>query len=209
MDFDPKSDYELSSLDDDELIDYISAARNTGHQGQMRTGLGIFVFRRHSQIVNRIRLKVDADEDIEDLAMRVMADVLSAKFDGHHAGEMVNLITTITKRRIADFHESRSKRREVPLPTGDDDDNGPEIQSDEDFTGEIALTEIVTDAIDALSESHSMVVQLSLTGLPATAVAEKVNRALPNSPSMTDANVHQITKRFRDRISRVLEESEK
>lgn len=211
MDFDPQSESELASLDDDAIIDHISAARDAGDQDQMRAALGIFVFRRYDQVVNRIRIKVDADEDVEDLAMRVMTDVMAARFDGRHVGEAVNLINTITKRRIADFYERRRAENHVPLPVAGDTDEylGPELDSGEDFTGALALAEIVTEAIDDLSEAHALVVRLSLTGLDAKQVAAKVNEAIPDGKPMTDTNVHQISKRFRDRIGRVLEESER
>lgn len=212
MEFDPKSENQLGLLDDDDLIEYISAARDAGQQDQMRTGLGIFVFRRRSQIVNRIRLKVDSDHDIEDLTMRVITDVMAARFDGTYTGEMVNLINTVTQRRIADFCERRSRIDEVPLPGtgGDDESRGPEPDSGEDFPGEVEMVEIITNAIDGLSESHALVVRLSLTGLPGASVAERVNHLLPGSKNpMTEANVHQIMKRFRGRIEGVLEESER
>lgn len=210
MDFDPKSENQLGSLDDDELIDHISAARNAGNHDQMRSALGVFVFRRYDQIVNRIRLKVDSDEDVEDLAMRVISDVLAAKFDGQHVGEAVNLISTVIKRRIADFYEGFDKHRNIPLPDETDEENStPQLGKDEEFTRELELTEIVLEAIGGLSESHAMVVRLSFTGLPAEDVATRVNGALALDKPMTGPNVHQITKRFRDRVSGVLEESER
>jgi RNA polymerase sigma factor (sigma-70 family) len=211
LDFDPKSESQLDSLDDDELIEYISTARDAGHQDHMRTGLAIFVYRRYDQVVNRIRIKVESDEDVEDLAMQVMTDVMTAKFDGSHVGEAVNLITTVTKRRIADFYSSR-KPREAPLPTpgGDEGEFGPEPDTGEDFTRAVETADIVSSAIAELSETHALVVRLNLTGLPAEQVAERVNRAHPGiSNPMTAPNVHQIANRFRDRISRVLEESER
>lgn len=208
MDFDPKSDNQLSKLDDDELIEHISAARDAGNQGQMRKGLGIFVFRRRGQVLNRIRIKVESDEDAEDLAMRVMTDVMTAKFDGSHTGEAVNLITTVTKRRIADFYESR-KGKQVPLPNeGNDEYEGPEIDDGEDFTRWFELAEIVSQAITDLSETHGAVVRLTLEGFQAQEVADRVNLDQPSDTPMTAPNVHQIAKRFRDRISGVLEESE-
>lgn len=212
MDFDPKSETQLDSLDDDELIDHISAARNAGNHEQMRSGLAVFVWRRHDQIVNRIRLKVDSDHDVEDLAMQVISDVMAVKFKGEHAGELVNLITTVTKRRIADFYDRRDKRgRDVPLPDAgsEDEQTSPEIDDGEDFTKKVELAEIVTRAIDELSDSHALVVRLSLASLPAEEVAAKVNGALELDKPMTGPNVHQINKRFRDRIAGVLEESER
>lgn len=209
MDFDPKSENQLDSLDDDELIDHISSARDAGDPDQMRLGLGVFVYRRRDQIANRIRLKVDSDHDVEDLTMQVIAGVLAARFDGRHAGEAANLISTVIKRRIADFYEGRAKAKLEPLPGhgSDDERAGTELTTGEDFTGHVALARIVTEAIDGLSEPHALVANLSMTGLPADRVADRVNEALSPDPPMTAANVHQIMKRFRDRISRVLEES--
>lgn len=210
MDFHPKSESELASFEDDAIIEYISAARDSGDQEQMRTALGIFVFRRYDQIVNRIRLKVDSDQDVEDLTMRVISDVMTAKFEGEHVGEAVNLMTTIVKRRIADFYESRNKRQETPLPgNADEDQPTPELSTGEDFTRGLELAEITREAVNELSGSHSMVVQLSLTGLRAEEVASRVNESLILEKPMTGPNVHQITKRFRDKITGILQESER
>jgi DNA-directed RNA polymerase specialized sigma24 family protein len=210
LDFDPKSENQLGSLNDDELIDHICAARDAGNQAQMQLALGVFAYRRYDQIVNRIRLKVDSDHDVEDLAMQVIAGVLAARFDGHHAGEAANLISTVIKRRIADFYESRNKATLETLPGADEDDFRPElVDPDQDFTGYVETAAIVSETIDGLSDAHSLVVRLSMKEFPAEEVAEQVNLTLSPEPPMTAPNVHQIMKRFRDKVSGVLEESER
>lgn len=208
MDFRARSESDLASLNDDDLIDHISQAREAADVAQMRAGIGVLTFRRIDMVRAKIQLKVDKDEDVEDLTMTVLTNALTARFEGEHMGEFVNMLHTITQRRIADFY-SRKTLDTAPLAEeneGEDETFGERLSVDGHEDPVLVETLIRAD-LGELSETHRRVVALYLDGLPADGIAERVNQALGDHDSlMTAPNVHQITKRFRDRMRLALGE---
>ena len=82
---------------------------------------------------------------------------------------------------------------------GDDDDLWGEVPSVEDFSGHSTTLAVYEQALEELSDRHRMVVEQTIKGLSAKEVADEVNAVFVDEEiSMTDANVHQIMKRFRN-----------
>lgn len=202
MGFRGRSEGDLDALDDDALFEYIKEARNAGEQTHLRSAIGILTWRREGNIFARIRLKVGDIEDAEDLAQLVLLHALKMQFDGEHIGEFVSLLNTITSRRIADYY-SANRLETDPLAeeNGEDEDLWGEIPSVEDFTGHSNSLAVYERALEELEDRHRMVVELTVKGLAAKEVADEVNSIFVDEATpMTDANVHQITKRFRDAL---------
>ncbi|MGB0121207.1 MAG: hypothetical protein WBP55_09680, partial [Solirubrobacterales bacterium] len=107
MAFQPKGEFALDRLTDDEIIEYISNARDAGETAFMRSALGVLAYRRLDMVRAKIALKVGDDSDIEDIAMQVMTNAIEAKFEGGHMGEFVNLINRAIQFRIADFYGAK------------------------------------------------------------------------------------------------------
>jgi len=106
----------------------------------------------------------------------------------------------IVKRRIADYHRNpKSDVRLVALPTehlGDDEIWGEEPSVE--FEGEaIDAQRAVDQAYERRSEKHQLVIDLYIfSDLSAADAAKQAN--------VSQDNVHQIAKRFRDDVDELL-----
>ena len=213
MPFRRLKDYELAPLSDEELIEYAVAAREDGDPDAMRDALAILVFRRFDDLVRRARMKVPA-EDAEDVASQAISDAVVAKFKGESVGEFMKLVGTILARRVADFHDKRSRTVDTsPLPEeneGDEDVHGSAAGVSPDETSGVDAQDIVDSQVAALSPSHRRVVELYvLDGWAAEEAAAKVNEEFTDlDPPMSVDNVHKIASRFRKELRQALEESD-
>ena len=208
MDFQPKSDSALDSLNDDEIIEYISSARGSGHQAAMRQGLGILAFRRRRMVWTKVAAKVGDNQDIEDIVQLVMMNAIEAKFKGDHMGEFVNLLNTAIHFRIADFYKSREKGPEFVDPGGDSPDDSDifdTIPATDDHEAFSVTRDLVLQDLESLNPAHKLVVFYSLRGHSASEIAQMVNEKLDPDPPMSSDNVAQIESRFRARMKKALE----
>ncbi len=215
MNFRPKNENELALLSDDDLIAEIVAARDAGDNDQARLALSILAFRRYPDVVRRVSIKVPK-ADVEDVAMEALSSAVKSAFDGTSVGEFVNWLATITKFRIADYHRSRPDEPDAPLPEEREGDEGSWGQqpSKPDFTDDLGerldMTAIIEQAFGELSGPHQAVVDSYVfEGMKAKETADQVNMSCKDelTQPMTDAYVHQIAKRFRERLKELLEES--
>ena len=81
---------------------------------------------------------------------------------------------------------------------------------EDDFADEIDTESVIEQAMDELSGPHRAVVEFYVfEGLSAKETADQVNMSCKDelTQPMTDANVHQIAKRFRERLRKLLEET--
>ncbi len=188
--FRPKPDHELEELADDSLIGYVRAARDAGEPDAARRGVQILVYGHWDNVVRRVRMKVPA-VDVEDVAGEVIVSAVRSAFDGESVGEFKVWLGTITGRRVADYHRDKEGDPDVgTLRSGEEDQPGaePEVASDEGYAD---VQDAIARVLSRLSGEHRKVVELNvLEDLPAGDVAAQV-------PGMTDANVHQIVRRFR------------
>jgi RNA polymerase sigma factor (sigma-70 family) len=202
LDFRRKTEHELDLLDDDALLEYIAAARAAGDHDAARTALGVLAHRRLPDLIRRISMKAPP-ADVEDLAMEALASALRSAFDGEHKGEFVNWLNRIADRRIADFHR-RPRLEEEALPS--EHEEAEEIWGEGaisgDFSAAVDLSAVVEQVYSELSKPHQRVVDLYVfEGHSAAETAEQVNMSMADlNPPMTEDNVHQIAKRFRDEL---------
>jgi len=200
--FRKKSENELASLDDDELFNYIKQARRAGEDGAMETAIGILAFRREGNIFGRIRLKVGDIEDARDLTQEVLLNAMKVKFKGDYIGELGSLIKVITNRRIADYHAKNNLDTD-PLAeeNSDEEDFLGEFVSEGDFTAHSETLAVYCQELERLNERHRMVVEYCVKGYSAKEVADEVNSVfVDEKTAMTNSNVDQIFKRFRDTL---------
>ena len=171
--------------------------------------LAILAFRRYPNVVRRVQAKVPA-ADVEDVAMEALSSAVKSAFDGTSVGEFVRWLHTITARRIADYHRSRPEST-VPLAAesdGDDVSWGEDLV-DDDFSDEVDTRSVIEQTINELGEIHRAVVEhYVFEGLGAKETADQVNMSHSDelTQPMTETNVHQIAKRFRDRLRELLAE---
>ena len=196
--FKEKGENELAAMPEHHLIAYLLDARANG----TATGLpvAILVYKLMSDVRRRVAMKVPA-EAIDDVAETVLLSALTSNFDGASVGEFRAWLTTIIKRRIADYHRSpKTEVRLVPLPD--------EHEGDDEVWGRHASVPFEGEAIDVeraldqakreLNPDHQEVVGLYVfEDLPAGEVAARVG-------DISEANVHKIAQRFRDRVTDLL-----
>jgi DNA-directed RNA polymerase specialized sigma24 family protein len=194
----------LAVLGDDELIDYLRAARSAGRQEAMKPALAILVFGYWDILVSRARLRLP-ESDVEDVAAEAAASAIASAFDGRSVGELRSWMHTILSRRIADYYEARTRRPQTtPLASehgGVDEVWGAEPA--EPFEGDaLFASECLGQAYDELEdERHRRTIDLYVYGpLSATATAAEVGGG------MTEANVHQVASRFQRRFRELMDD---
>ena len=135
--------------------------------------------------------------------MNVMESAIKSTFSGKVIGEFGSWINTITSRRIADYHRDREGKQPSLLDE--------EHEGDEDLRGaggetepETALVEYRDAAERVLaerSELHQRVIRLygpGHLGFLDLSGSEVCNEFAGNSgQEMSEANVHQIWRRFK------------
>lgn len=204
--FRPLSENELSELPPDDLIAYIRKATDAGRGDDAKSALSILCWRFHADVERRIALRVPREE-VEDAAMTVMLAAIKSAFEGTSIGEFRSWLNRIIDRRgIADYHRAREdKPKPGPLPAehlGEEEIWGDE-PSEQDETGRVLLQSLVDETLAELqSDSHRLVIEITVyEGLGAAKAAARVNAELPDlETKMSEANVHQIMKRFRESL---------
>jgi DNA-directed RNA polymerase specialized sigma24 family protein len=197
-------EHALSGLADDELIDYLRAAREAGRHDAMKGAVAVLVFGYHDALVGRARLKLP-EPDVADVVSETLASAIASAFDGSSVGEFKSWLHTILSRRIADYHDARTRTpKTAPLPgehLGDDEVWGQEPS--EPFEGDSLYARgcLETAYSELDRDSHRAVIDLYV--LQAHSAADTA--ALIGN-GMTEANVHQISSRFQRRFKELLEE---
>jgi DNA-directed RNA polymerase specialized sigma24 family protein len=193
--FRPLPEHELDRLDDERLIAHACAARDAGAADQVKLAIAILVFGYHEHVRRRVSLKAPAYA-VDDIAGDALASAVGAAFDGHSVGQFHAWLRTIVDRSVANFFRRQERRpKEVPLAPGGGADGGegweaePEVPSD---AGYAETCSIAGALLDGLNDTHRLVVERYVfDGLTAAETAAGID-------GMTEANVHQIAKRYRD-----------
>jgi RNA polymerase sigma factor (sigma-70 family) len=196
-------EHHLTTLSDDQLIDYMRRAREAGRHEAIKPAVGVLAFGYWDTLVSRARLKLPSPADAQDVAGEAVASAIASAFDGKSVGEFRSWLHTILNRRIADYLETRKRKpRTTPLPT--------EHEREEDVWGAEPAVEFEGEALfarDCLDRAygeiedgrHRRVIDLYVLGPHAAAeAAELVGNG------MTEANVHQIASRFQRRFKLLL-----
>ena len=211
MPFRERPEHELANLPDEELIAYVVAAREAGRVDAAKKALAIFAFGRFDMLVYRALKTVGNRDDAEEIASETIKDVLKSAFEGVSPGEAVNLMKTILSRRIADYHDARSRKPPpVALPEESDDDEhwAPDAATSPDDKGVIFLQDLIDRALESLRPDHRLVVELKVfQKYSSKETADLVNQKFPNLDTpMTDQNVDQIATRFRKELREELDD---
>lgn len=201
--FRERAEHELQELSDEQLVEYICAARQRGRPATMRVALGVLVYGYWDTLVARASLRLSQRADAEDVASRAIVSALRSAFEGTSVGELRNWLMRILERRIADFYREREGRpalSELPSEhSGDDEVWGDEPA--EPFAGEmVSAVRALRRAFTDLSPEHREVVRLHVLGPCSAAEAAELVEG------MTPDNVHQIASRFRRRFDELLAE---
>ncbi len=204
----PKNEYELGKLEDDDLIEYAVACRNSGDDHQFFLAINVFVAKRAPMVRAKVGAKVPA-EDVEDVVAEAIFSAISSisGIRGSSTGEVVNWLKRITQFRIADYFRGREDDPEFSRPGGQgEDENWMEIFVDHaDEIGEIEIVDAIDRVLERRNEVHRMAIELRIDGYSSKEAAEEINLEMdkgllePGNP-MTNSNVDQIMKRFREEL---------
>lgn len=209
-------DLELSRLGDEDLVAYIRRARAAGDLDAMRIAIQVFCLGLHDLIRGRVRMKMQraSDADVDAVTASVLEGAMMAEFSGESVGELRALVTTIVRRRVADYHRSaRGDARVGPLVDEHPDDESVRSEparAAEELSG-VWARDLIERSLDGLSPAHRETVLRRIEGYSAKQAAELVNdRFGPElATPMTDQNVDQIYSRFRRRLRDLIEEADR
>jgi len=134
----------------------------------MKPAIGVLAFGYWDNLVNRARLKLP-ESDVEDVVSEAIASAIVSAFDGSSVGEFRSWLHTILSRRIADYHEARSRRpKTAPLP-GED----------------APLDTLVDEAVRVRPDVAAKIAQLRAQDLTNKATAGRYGPALAASTGLT------------------------
>ena len=137
----------------------LAAAAPAGDPGRLRQGDPVLVFGYHDTLMNRARLKLP-EPDVADVVSETLASAIASAFDGSSVGEFKSWLHTILSRRIADYHDARTRTpRTAPLPgehLGDDEVWGEEPSEPFDQLPQASLAALVVRARGADRHAEQM-----------------------------------------------------
>ena len=202
---DCRSEGELAALSDEALLAYIVAEREARRPLCVKRAVSILAFAYEDFVHYKVADKVPP-EDVDDVVGTVLESVVKSAFDGRSVGELKSWLKVITQRRIADYHEARGRTPETtPLPGGGSDDGEDAVWGIEpgvgDETDVVAIREAAGRVLETRSEVHQHVIRLygpNELGFMAFGAAEAARLVADgHGTSMSEANVHQIWRRYK------------
>lgn len=195
MSFQARSDHELQQLSDDDAIAYIRAAAAAGALAEARRGLHLLVYGYERNVRRRLSMKLPGAV-VEDLTADVLVRACTAAFQGSSVGEFRSWLNAIVQRTIADYYRDLQRRpKQAALPTEhlDDDEVWTREPASFDDTSDVDLRPAIEELLATFNETHRRVIELHVfDGHPAPEVCRRLT-------GMSEANVAQITSRFRRR----------
>ncbi len=203
-DFEPLPPHRLGALSDEALVDYVAAAHEAGEGEAEREALAVLAFGWEGVIRARVALKVPP-EDRDDVVVEIQESLMYASFEGKMIGQFGAFLRTITQRRIADYHRTRSRQPGVEsLDEGwnDEDEWGEPEPAAPDETGLVDLRDAVERVLATREPMHRKVIALygpEVAGFMNLSAAE-VKEAIDGDDSgdtVSVDNVAQIWSRFK------------
>ncbi len=190
----PLADHELQRLDAPGLFRHLLAMRDAGEAEAATRAMWFVLWQRQRWVRAKLAVKLPA-EVVDDWVPEVFDRVVDSSFDGASEGELVNWLKVIIARAIADFHRGREGRRQRDDRAGaariGDDDRPAEAGADDLGYELVGERQIVATVLAARSAAHREAIELAyFADQPARAVAERTG--------LTEANVYQLVKRFKD-----------
>ena len=202
LNFKLKSKHELARLKDEELIAYAVAARDAGEQAEFQEALKQFVASRIGLVDYWVGSKVGAN-DRDEVVGNAMVSIIKSvgNFKGSSAGEFVEWMRSITRRRIADhYRDSKKDPGSVPIDeqAADEEDWGP-VLGEPDETGSVEVRMVIEEQIKARNAVQQEVIRLRIAGFSSIETAENCC-----DEKMTATNVDKIFSRFRKDVEKEL-----
>ena len=202
------SETELSRFSDEQLLAYIVEQRESGRPQCAKQALAVLAFGHWGRVHYWVAAKVPAG-DVEDVTAAVVESALGSAFDGRSIGRFIAWLKVIAQRRIADYHRGAERSPDVE-PLRDEHQGDEEVfgeQPSEESEEEAILTrEAVGRVLETRSEVHQTVIrvygpnELGFMELSARETVERTEQLHPGS-NMSEANVHQIWRRFRSDVA--------
>lgn len=208
------SEHELDRLDSDKLIAYIRSADAAGDARAAHTALAVLVFRHYPDVLRRVRIRVPG-ADCEDVAQEVMFSAIRSAFDQASYGQFRSWLNTITARRIADYTERNTRRREHETSLPEEHSEAEEIWGEAAVTPDegstIAVEEIHEQVMSSRNEIHRAVIEhYVFEDQDAESSADLINEEFSSelSKPMSVDNVHKIVSRYRKDMREALGDSD-
>jgi DNA-directed RNA polymerase specialized sigma24 family protein len=210
-----RKDHELAKLPDEELVEYICAARNARESAAMEEAIQILAYRYYDDVWRRARVRLSKrpTSDVDAVADAVIAGAMVASFRGTSVGEFRSLLNTIFERRVVDYMRSgKAASRQVPL--------AEQVEEVEGLFGEVLVAPEEISAIWGMdliekampsAEAHRAVVEHRLEGHSSKDTADLVNNHFADrlQTLMTADNVDQIVRRFRLALRDLMTEAQR
>ncbi|OJU93694.1 MAG: hypothetical protein BGO23_13780 [Solirubrobacterales bacterium 67-14] len=218
MNFKPKSQNELATLKDDELIAHAVAARGAGRADQFELAVGIFIAGRERMVRAMVGGKVPSHA-VDDVVGEVMVSAIESlsRIEGIATGQFVNWLKQIVIFRVADFHKKlEGKPKDEPIGSAGDDGTDDDwlvelVDHGADRSGEVEVLIVFREVLESYGDAHRRAVWLRIQHFPSIEVAETINRGYgtgeiekDGSIEMTPANVDQIYSRFKKQMRKRL-----
>lgn len=205
--FHRRSDLELDAASDEEVVEYLVAAREAGEGDEVALALRLLVFGRMPFVEAMVARKVP-DHAVDRVAGEAMFSAMKSAFAGESIGQFVNFLRTVTARRIADYWDStRALGREAP--TLDDDDDRRAAVDPLDPVESVVIRGVIDAVIEAefARADHQRVVALAVfDDLATREVCDQVNDEFPDlDPPMSANNVDKVKSRFRKALRTALD----
>lgn len=202
---DCRSEGELAALSDEALLAHIVAEREADRPHCVKRAVSILAFGYEDWIRYRVRDKIPI-EDVDDVAGTVLESVVRSAFDGRSVGELKSWLKVIVQRRVADYYDHRGRTIQTsPLPDGGNEDGDDGVWGIEPSVGDetdvIAVREAAGRVLEQRNDVHQHVIRLygpNELGFMAFGAAEAAERvATAHATTMSEANVHQIWRRYK------------
>ncbi len=200
----------LARLSEERLIAYVTDARASGEGESAKLAIGMVAFRLEPLVQALVARKV-ARDDCDDVAMEALESFVRSAFDGKVIDSARAFVTTITKRRIADYYRAQERNPgQQPLAGENLDDESiwGEDPSIGDGSGLLGINDAIERVLDRRSDLHRRMIMLYAPepmGGSDMSGAEVVERM--QSDDGTDVsvdNVQQVWRRFKVELEKEL-----
>lgn len=211
-DFRKYRDYDFDDWDDERVLQHILSARAHGEHKYTAHVLRILIWRYWDKLVAFVKLRTPP-EVADEIAEKALEGALGARFDGSAIEELRGLIFRIARNKIADYFRGR-RQDTLPLPEehlNDEEIFGPDLGYEQDHTEHPARWEAIKAEHETLQPRHQLVVWLCLiVGFDSDSAATEVNSQFPDEkPPMSQNNVDQIKRRFKEAVKKRLDDNGK
>lgn len=190
---------ELDNKSDEELVDYIRAALAAVRERPVEAAIERLFDRYTGRILALVQGKMPRTGRAEEITQDVFEAATAAIFAGKPIDSFRAWIFRVARNKIADFWRSPDGARIKALrAVGDDDNLAPADGVSTDDQDAFELQDLIDSVADSLKESHRSIVDLYVFG-------DRSAREVAAETGESEANVHQVAKRFRDKLRSLLE----